>query len=615
MDFYIPTSNKELSIRKLEEYAKYSDIINAGRRNPIWFQEEIFGIKSMDYQKWAMMESWTKRYILWLECRGAGKTTKLAVNSMTKMMLIPNYTLYVSANSAAQSVEMFLKLEDIALKKIPSFRSVTDIFAEEVARSPNSETGFLHNPAGHKATLYNNSGIITLSTNVDAIRGKRGAVLYDEASWQSSEQMAATEHFIDARADFKLGTGKLTYIEPEGFPLQLIYASSAGDVGTPFYDKYVLFSRKMFMGFDDYFVCDLNCDTVINYSTVDGEKIVSHLTQEAVDKSIEDDPDAADRELFNKFRKGGGANAIVKAETMLHNSTVRPPVLYNDTGTRKFILCYDPARNFDGSILSVWELIEDEKVGFRLEIANVISMVDKNTKAKTPLPMPSQLEIIRETMIAYNGEGAAEWENIELWIDAGAGGGGISAVADQLMADWTDAKGEKHRGVIDPDHKQYETARKAYPTAMPIVHLVDPQGHKKLMYDALEKMLKLNLMGFTLYDGKEYLMLDNGSSFDSYTLNSDEQLALAQIELLKNELLYMCRSETPSGALTYELVKEKRNKMHDDRAYTAAEAAWALSLKRRKRITTRPKEELTVSSAFKFKKPILTGKGDSWWRK
>lgn len=38
-------------------------------------------------------------------------------------------------------------------------------------------------------------------------------------------------------------------------------------------------------------------------------------------------------------------------------------------------------------------------------------------------------------MIKYNGERAAEWENIDFYIDAGSGGGGISAVADQLM-DW-----------------------------------------------------------------------------------------------------------------------------------------------------------------------------------
>ena len=170
-------------------------------------------------------------------------------------------------------------------------------------------------------------------------------------------------------------------------------------------------------------------------------------------------------------------------------------------------------------------------------------------------------------MIDYNGERAAEWENIEFYCDAGSGGGGISAICDQLMDDWVDKDGIKHRGIIDPVHKQYETARKKYTNAMPIVHLIDPQGYKKIIYDALAKMTKLNLMSFTDYDNKDYIMIDDGSGeFKTYNLSIEEKLALTNINLLKLEVSYMCRYDTPNGGVQYELAKENKNKMHDDKA-------------------------------------------------
>ena len=227
----------------------------------------------------------------------------------------------------------------------------------------------------------------------------------------------------------------------------------------------------------------------------------------------------------------------------------------------------------------------------------MVSMVDLNTKNKTPLPMPAQLEIIKELMIKYNGERAAEWENIEFYIDAGSGGGGISAVADQLMEEWQDNYGKIHRGIIDPVHKQYETARSKYTNAAPIVHLIDPQGYKKIMYDALSKMVKLNLIEFTDYDNKEYILVENDDGgFDTIMLSDEERLALANIELAKIQLSYMCRYDTPNGGVQYELAKDKKKKNeHDDMAYTLAEGAYALALLRREDLLSSPDDNVGVS--------------------
>lgn len=595
MEIYSPMSAKELSQRKLEEYSKMSKIVQWGRKNPVKFCELFFGIKLIDYQAYCFMRTWSVQYALWAECRGAGKDTLMAAYNMTRLTLIPDYSIYVSSNTYAQSVDSCNKLKDIALKRIPSFASATDIFAREVDRTgTNSDTGFLQAPT-FKFRLFNNSKMEALSSNLEAIRGKRGSAWFNETAWKTAEELAVVENYANVDSNFSTSTKKVKYHQPPQMPLQLLYTSSVGDVTYPFFEKYKTFYKKMLVGNSNYFCFDLNAYDILYHSTIDGEPIKSHLSEDIIKKAIEEDPDNADVELFNKFRKGGGSNAVVTMDELIRNSTTRRPLLYNDTGKKKFIFCYDPARNFDGSVLSIFQVINDKEVGYKLRLENVVSMVDQNAKNKTPLPMPVQLEIIKELMIKYNGERAAEWENIEFYIDAGSGGGGISAVADQLMADWTDKYGGKHRGIIDPDHKQYETARKKYTNAMPIVHLVDPQGFKKVMYDAVSKMIKLNLIEFANYDNKDYIMVENkDGGFDSVKLTPDEQLALAQMHIAKLQLSYMCRYDTPNGGVTYELAKDKKG--HDDHAYTMAEGGYALALLRRSDLLQKPKPPNVHSS-------------------
>ena len=589
MEIYTPMSSKELSQRKIEEYSKMSRIVQWGRKNPVKFCETFFGLKLIDYQAYCFMRTWIVQYALWAECRGAGKDTLAAAYFMTRLLLIPDYSLYISSNTYAQSVESFNKLRDIALKRIPNFKSATDIFAREIDKTgSNSETGFLQAPTC-KFRVYNNSKMEALSSNLEAIRGKRGAVWFNETAWKTAEELAVVENFANVDSSFSTSTEKIRYLEPQQMPLQILYTSSVGDVTYPFFDKYKTFYKKMLVGNSNYFCFDINAYDVLYHSTIDGIPIKSHLTEDKIMKDIEEDPDNADVELFNKFRKGGGSNAVVTMDELIRNSTTRKPLLYNDTGKKKFIFCYDPARNFDGSVLSIFQVINDKDVGYKLRLENVVSMVDQNAKNKTPLPMPAQLEIIKELMIKYNGERAAEWENIEFYIDAGSGGGGISAVADQLMDDWIDKYGGKHRGIIDPDHKQYETARKKYTNAMPIVHLVDPQGYKKIMYDAISKMVKLNLIEFANYENKDYIMVENkDGGFNTVKLTQEEQVALAQMHIAKLQLSYMCRYDTPNGGVTYELAKDKKG--HDDHAYTMAEGGYALAVLRRSDLLQKPKQ-------------------------
>ena len=96
--------------------------------------------------------------------------------------------------------------------------------------------------------MYNNSELITLSSNIDAVRGKRA--LY----FMTSVHGKTEKHLIPQRTSQTLTASsvwvlaKTTWFDPPNMPLQLIYASSAGDATYPFYDKYRTFAKKMFEG-------------------------------------------------------------------------------------------------------------------------------------------------------------------------------------------------------------------------------------------------------------------------------------------------------------------------------------------------------------------------------
>lgn len=594
IEIYTPLGDVDLSQRKIEEYERWNKIVQWGRSNPVRFSEEIFGAQLVDFQRYIFMESWWRQYVLWLCCRGMGKDTLGADMQMTKLMLIPDYHLYISCNAYAQSVDTFNKIRDIALKRIPTFASLTDIFAYEVDKTgTNSDTGFIQSPPAH-FRLFNNSGCKALSSNLETIRGKRGAVWFNETGWKDAESLAVVENFANVDSSFSTSTKKVKYISPIQMPLQLLYTSSASSIDTPFFEKYKLFFKKMLVGDSNYFVCDVDAFDILEHSTINGEPIKSHLNEARVAKDMEDDPDAAERELLNKFRRGGGKDALVSMNELMRNSVIRKPLLFNDTGKKKFLFSYDPARNFDNSILAIYEIVEDKHKGTFLRYVNCISMVDTTTKKKTPLNMIQQLDIIREALIAYNGDGVDDFVNIPyFYIDAGAGGGGVSAVADQLLLPWTDSNGITHKGLIDPVHPQYEVARRneLYRDNIPIIRLVNPTI-KKEMYDALAKMIKSDLIEFTDYDGKDYVLIENGDGeFEQAMLTNKEKMALVNINLTKTQLSYICRFETANGNVSYELAREKRNKMHDDAAYTACMAGYGLSQMRRKKLLKKPQRD------------------------
>lgn len=657
---YVKPTEREISQRKLESYQKLAEIKQWGLRYPTKFLSEFVGVDLLDSQEYTFMMSWTRPYVLWLESRNAGKTTKLALYAMLRGLLHNNYRIYICSGTADQSQETFRKIEDIAMKNIESMTGLTDVFRNEVEISQANSSGFVHNPMGFTYKLYNGSFVKTLNSNINAKRGKRAeAVYFDEGGWLSEEEFNVIGAFTTQSADFKLGGDIDVATVPKEFPHQLLYASSASSVDTAFYQKYRDFSKKMFLGDPRYFVADLNCDIVIN-TTFHGKPYpASLLNRETIENEIRNNPEKAMREYYNQFTQDGGVGQIIKRALIVRNSYNRPPVLYNDTNERKFVFAYDPARSTDNSILGIGELLYNEEDGYTMDIVNVISFSDLGLRRKTPMMTQDQIRELHNLLLDYNGD-ALDYDNIELVLaDAGSGGGGNSWVRDSLIEEWKDKTGKNHHGLIDKDYTNGDIYSKRYPEAVNKLKLIEPSKYKSEMFEDLIKMVEANKIHFTeKYDNKGYLNIlevddelmhkseesiraeldkmnldiseyeeqleERLSEIESaktttYKLSLDEEVALVQIDAMKEEIVNICRTKREGGKDSFKLPPHKdadtgnsEATMHDDRAYVLAMLGWFLSEKRLEHIKNKKKKSISSSNLVDML-PIQTAKTFSYF--
>lgn len=600
-----------MSQRKIDGYLKLANIINWGRQNPIRFVERFFGMELLDYQKYVFMQSWVTPYVLWCMGRSSGKTTLGSPFIMAKSLLIPNFQAYILAGVGSQSQEMFMKIEKIAKREIASFTGLTDIFYNETVKSASNTDGFTHNPSSFQYKLYNGSIVNSLNGSFDNNRSKRSNLnFYDESGFAPDELFTTSEPFAVQNSDFRLGGDLDVTLLPKQFPNQLIYASSASSTDTYFFNKYKDFSKKMFLGDKRYFVADINCDVVIN-ATYNGKLYpVSLLSQETVDAAMRSNKEKAMREYRNIFTTEGSDNQIIKRATIIRNSEVRVPLLGND-GTKKFVLAIDPARQHDNSICTPAEVYYDENFGYKMRIVNSVSFTDIAKKRKTPMKTPDQIAHFKQILLDYNGPQAADYENInQILLDAGAGGGGVSSWADGLLDDWTDNKGVLHKGIIDKDHDEYSIHAHKYPNAANILKLISPQKYKRELFEALIEMMNLDLISFTeTYDSKGYLnIIDGLDNSRQYKLSPDEELALVNIDIAKEELVSIYSFKSPNGNVRYDLPPDKQSKIGDDRAYTIAMLAWYLKNLRRESITNKKQNNANPQNFFLMRKPNIYGR-------
>lgn len=448
------------------------------------------------------------------------------------------------------------------------------------------------------------------------------------------ELFHTSEPFTTQNAEFKMGKDynpEDVLAEPSPFPNQLLYCSSAGRTDQYFFKKYKEFSIRMFAGDKRYFCADISCDVIINATVHNKLWPVPLLTQEKVDQAMREDKEAALREYKNIFTSEGGDGQIIKRATIIKNSVPRPPKLRSDDINSKWALLFDSARAKDNSVVLCAEYINDPVVGWRMKIQNVVNLLNVMKKHKTPMTTPNQIKEVKKLLLAYNGEGVADYENIlGFWIDAGSGGAGVN-ISDFFWEDWEDDNGIMHRGMIDKEYSPEEV--RLYPNAiLNKMRLIQPTKYKVEMFRALIEMMDMNLIEWPMeYDNRGYItvMYDLNTKTgekvprykeptdkevksleksgiqivrEQYNLDQDEEIALKQIDAMKTELVNIYRFKQSSGGDRFDL--PPGSKLNDDRAYVCAMAAYLLqSLRRDHLINKKRTSSANMLDQFKIRAP------------
>lgn len=628
---YVKPIDYPMSQRKVDRYKEIAYMQKYFQCNPVRFIDTFFNIELLDCQALALQQMWTKQNILIVASRGLGKSTIVDLFTMSKGMLFNNYWTYLASGSGDQAKQTFSVLEKIANDNIDTFAGSTGkLFKDELVVANAAGGGFVHGSGGYSYQLNNGSSLLTLNSNVDRRRGLRGNVIFDESGFLSDEMMNVYAAFAIVNKSLKTGKDEQgNSIDPirqrtfaTDIPNQKIYVSSASSTDTHFYRLYREFSKKMIMGDKDYAVLHLDCEIAFK-PTLHGETIAPLLSRSIVESEMRVNPEKARREYYCEFTTDAGTDAIIRRGVITRNEETRKPLLYNDTGDKKFILAYDPARSRDNSVILIMEVYQDEDDGERKgRIVNVVNLMDVGKKIKSPMRTPEQIEYLKELIVLYNA-GADAYGNIEaIYIDAGSGGGGVN-IADFLMPDWTDKAGTTHRGLIDREYSSEYVKR--FPNAVDKVRLMSPAKYKSTMFEALIELLNQDKISFTApYDNKGYLTvlstddkrlkrergrimkrldklgLDDEAyekklqeeldklptDTDIVKLDWKDEIALTNIDALKEELVNFVRKKRDSGNDSFDLTPEKEKILHDDRAYTLAMAGYGLSeVRRRERLS------------------------------
>ena len=548
------------------------------RRNPVIAAEDLLGVRLTDAQAYILQSSWNATTSVWACSRNFGKSFIGSIYMILKAMLYENLNIYIVSSVGEQAKETFTKIEEIIRrsgKTAASMRSLKDIAEKETLKSSSNKTGFSHNPAGYEVTFYNGSHIYTLNSKPDNVRGKRAnVVFFDEAAFCSEELIAAVEPFATQSSAFEtsIDDNFNPEAQPKKVPNQIIYASSQDTVDKYFYRKYRETAKRMIAGDVRYFCCDMTCETALN-TYVRGQKYKPLFAREKVESALKTNKEKALREYYNKPTVDGGTSQIIKWSTVRRNEHFYLPILKWQP-EYKFALAFDPARTNDNSIVGAMAIYEDPEYGICGDICNMINQVDTASKNKYKLDSNRQLENLRQMILDYNGQNP-DYEYIDsISIDAGAGGGGQSTYADQLLNDWTDRIGKEHRGFIDKTHPVYTDYISRYPNASDKIHLINPQKYRTQMVEEFIELFDLGVIRLPYeFKGNDFIQskkIDkNGEEIiESVQLSDQEILALTQLDLMKIEITSICKTENQDRtSVKYSLPPDKINKMHDDRFY------------------------------------------------
>jgi len=168
-----------------------------------------------------------------------------------------------------------------------------------------------------------------------------------------------------------------------------------------------------------------------------------------------------------------------------------------------------------------------------------------------------------------------------------------------MLADWYDDDGIKHKGFIDSTHPRWETEKRNHPNAWDNVDAVSPSKYKRSMCEDLFELMRMNLIEFPQeYDHKGHIFDEIDGEVKRIELTQEEELALANIDILKTEMTSIHKLGTRDNP-KYELPKNKVRRIHDDRFYCLIMLAKRLAEIRRKDelSKSRSKKKFNINNA------------------
>ena len=331
----------------------------------------------------------------------------------------------------------------------------------------------------------------------------------------------------------------------------------------------------MMQGIPGYFCVDINCEIPL-HPTLNGQKYPPLLTQDKIDQAMRENEAKAMREYYNLFDKTGGTDAMIKRYEITRNEKDYLPEyefrpISDKSIDRHYAICFDPAAQLDNSFALVGEVYRDPKLGWRGRIVNGVNLIDRLPDGtKKPLRTNEQLQIIRQMIVNYNGNNP-EYQNCQLIVDIGAGGGGRT-YCERLWEDWTDHEGQLHRGVIDSTDPDASRQMDKYPHAVDCCRMVEPKKWRQQMFGWLCELVQQDLITFPCCLPKNHeLELEEKIKI----LTQEEIYSYVELDLMKEEVVNFIREKSSTtGQVMYHLPHNVIRKMHDDRAYCLALFAW-----------------------------------------
>ena len=627
--FHMKNITANMTTARLNIYLADAKTVAFYRNNPVIACEDLLGIYLSDAQAWMLASSWNAEKIVWSCCRNFGKSFIIVIMCLLRAILYSNQNIYIVSSVGNQAKETFTKLEEIVTRSgrtTESIPDIKDIAAGEVVTTAKNPAGFKHDPTSYNVSFHNGSSIYTLNSTPDNARGKRAnLIVYDEAAFVELALIVATLPFITQSSTAKYGkeaaANKDTLTRQP--PNQVIYASSQDSMDTEFYKRYKEYAKYMLAGDTRYFCCDMPCTCALTmYSK--GEEVTPLLEKAMVDAELKANPEKARREYFNKPDLSGGENQIVKWDTIRKNE--RQIIPYEKCLGNNIILAFDPARTTDNSILSAAEIVHDPDLGICANIIGCTNFINIKSHKKYKLDSNEQLDGIRNILVHYNGDNP-DYEYLDtLLIDAGSGGGGVSAYADGLLNNFIANDGKKHKGLIDTTHEIYAGYRGRYPDAINKLRLINPRKYRTQMVEEFIELMELGVIRFPYqYNGKDTIQIIKGVNVtksvdkatgkvqedkeevsEQYFLSPEEKVHLNQIDLMKVEIASIHKSTNAENtSVTYALAKEKQHTMHDDRFYTVILIAHRLYELRRGNAIRQSKAPSPASSYVHFRAPRI----------